>query len=139
MQPANQNDPIVVYVVVREELGMSAGKTAAQACHGIQYLLLHYFKAQVLKAKAHDDSVFPQVEVDHIKLTTEWLGRDSRKVVLKANETDWAALRAEFKDAFVVRDNGLTEVQPGTETCFVLYPQRKSQVSQSIRKLSALK
>jgi peptidyl-tRNA hydrolase len=140
MQPANHNDPIVVYVIVREELNMSVGKIAAQCCHGIQKLLLHYFKAQVLKTKAHDDGILPKVEIDHIAITTEWLGQASRKVVLAANEKEWAAVKAEFgHESFVVTDAGYTELQPGTETTITLYPMRKSQASRTIQKLQTLK
>lgn len=139
MPPEQQNDPIVLYLIVREELNMSVGKTAAQVGHGVQYMLLHYFKASVLKAKTHDDSIFPKNEHEHIKLTTEWLGQGSRKVVLKADENEWGHIKAELgNDLFLVKDNGLTELQPGTETVMALNPMRKSTVPNRIKRLQVL-
>ena len=41
---ANQEDPIVMYLIVRESLGMGMGKTAAQCAHASQMLLLNIKK-----------------------------------------------------------------------------------------------
>jgi peptidyl-tRNA hydrolase, PTH2 family len=139
MPPEQQNDPIVLYLIVREELNMSIGKTAAQVGHGVQYVLMHYVKACALKAKMHDDNLFPKDEQDHIKLTTEWLGHGSTKIVLKADNKEWETLKAELGNSlFLVRDNGLTELTPGTETVMALSPLRKSTVPNRIRRLQVL-
>jgi len=135
--PENTNDPIVMYVIVREELGMSVGKTGAQIGHSIQYALIHYFKALAINAKLH---CLPQNEINHTELTTRWLTNGSTKIILKATEKEWEELKAEFgKDNFfVVKDNGKTELEPGTETCASLSPMLKSSVSKSIKRLRLL-
>ena len=38
----DQEDPIVMYLIVRESLNMSIGKTAAQVGHAVQMLHLKY-------------------------------------------------------------------------------------------------
>lgn len=134
--PDNNDDPITMYVIVREELGMGVGKTCAQCCHAVQQVLLHYFKALAVGAKLHG---LPQTETDHVSITTKWLTEGSRKVILKADGNEWATLKSEFKSAFVVSDAGLTQLEPGTETVMTFMPQHKSNVSQTIRRLSALR
>ena len=135
--PDQPNDPIVLYVIVRQELNMSPGKIASQACHGVQKFLLNYFRLLAFKAKLHE--TLPAHEEACIGLTTEWLGNGSRKVVLKANEKEWSEVRETYgKDCFVVSDCGLTEVVKGSETCMVLSVMRKSQASKHVKELSAL-
>lgn len=133
-----ENDPIVVYVIVREELNMSVGKICAQVGHAIQNLLLRYWRSQVLDVKLH---CLPQKEVDQLKIMSDWLAIGSRKVVLKANEKEWLELRQEFsdKDSVVIRDAGLTELGEPTDTVIALMPICKSLASKSIKKLSSLK
>lgn len=136
MPENNTYDPIVMYVIVREELGMSIGKCCAQVGHATQKVLLHYFKCLALNAKLH----VSQIEEEHNKLTGAWLANGSTKVILKADEKEWGELKTEFgKDIFVVVDNGRTELEPNTETVLVLMPQKKSGVSKSIKRLQTLK
>lgn len=134
--PENTTNPIVMYIIVREELGMSIGKCCAQVGHAVQAALIHYFKALAIDAKLH---CLPQNEIDHTKLTTDWLANGSTKVILRADEKEWLGLKTEFsKDIFVVRDNGKTELEPGTETVMSMMPMRKSGVSKSIKRLQLL-
>src|ERR1019366_2407436 len=136
--PENE-DPIVLYLIVRESLNMSAGKACAQVGHAVQYILMHYFAAQVLKAKVKDTTL-PIIELDHIAITTKWLGQDARKVVLKADEKEWAALQTELgTNCVIVKDNGLTEVAAGSQTVIALWPNYKSKRSNIIKWMSALK
>lgn len=133
-------DPIALYIIVRTSLNMSVGKTAAQCSHASNKILMHYFTAQVLKAKVHNDDKFPKIELDHIKMTTEWLANHSRIVVLAANESEWEAVKNEFgRQCEIVKDNGVNELSPGTETAIALWPQHKSIVSKTIKGLSSLK
>jgi peptidyl-tRNA hydrolase len=126
------DDPIVLYLIVRESLNMSCGKIGAQIGHGVQHILIHYFRAQVLKVKAHNDDKFPAEELEHIKITTEWLSNSSTKIVKVATDEEWVQIKEEYKDYDVVKDAGFTEVAPGSETLITLWPQHKSKASQTI-------
>lgn len=121
-------DPIVCYLVVRE-LGMSAGKTAAQCAHAVEYLMDAYWH------RKHQDYRTAQV-----LLMDEWKKIGSRKVVLTANEKEWAEVKkiseVEWK---IVRDCGLTELEPGTETVIGLFPLLKSNAPKIVKKLQTLK
>jgi peptidyl-tRNA hydrolase len=133
--PEETNDTLTMYIIVREGLGMGVGKMCAEACHGVQSCLLYYFKAEVLGAKLHWN------ETEQLKTMTEWFANGSRKIVLKADEEEWTKLRNEpEKGVFVVKNVGLSGgIEPGTETVMCVMPQHKSQVSKTIKKLSALK
>lgn len=152
---ANQEDPIVMYLVVRESLGMGVGKTAAQCAHASQMLLLKYvrwlsnnnlwgtLKTWIGKifhvwlgsdpdwdAHIHNDNWTP--------LFRDWLQTSFRKVVLRADDKEWVKLK-ELPNHVIVIDAGLTEIAPGSETVIGFLPMRKSHVPKAIKKLQVLK
>ncbi len=142
-QRANQTDPIVMYLIVRESLGMGMGKTAAQCAHAAQMLCMKYTKLQQRKVLSNE-----QIEAKNIY--KEWLDGSFRKVVLKADDKEWEKVKAEFSpiqpiDEFrfqrfvLVVDAGLTEIAPMSETVMGLWPMRKSQVPKLIKRLQVLK
>lgn len=114
---ANQEDPIVQYYIIRSDIQMSPGKVAAQVAHGAMMFLLRY--QQLLNYHSGD-------YIERLKLTEEWLNGSFRKVTLKGDSKDFARLTKEL-EVFLVRDAGLTEVDPNTETVLVTWPMRKSQ------------
>lgn len=120
---ADQEDPIVMYLIVREGLGMSMGKTAAQCAHASQMLLLEYLDG------AKDN------------LMEEWLKGSFRKVVLKADESEWNKVLDNIpeKGRIVVIDAGLTELDPHTATVIGVFPMRKSERPKIIKRLQTLK
>lgn len=139
---ANQEDPIVMYLVVRESLGMGVGKTAAQCAHASQMLLLHYSRwthewheslNSVPNWDSHTDN-----DYSWAPLFTEWLNTSFRKVVLKADDKEWLKLKV-LPNHIVVIDAGLTEIASGSETVIGFFPMRKSQVPKVIKKLQVLK
>ena len=162
----NQEDPIVMYLIVNETLGMGIGKTAAQCAHASQMLTLKYFEmkeeSKPLQKKAADPSLqrviqhspgmisidpsIPDYKGEYAKLSGkisifgEWMASSFRKVVLKADNKEWAKLKEEFKDSMVlVVDAGLTQIAPGSETCIGLWPMRKSKAPKVVQRLQVLK
>jgi peptidyl-tRNA hydrolase, PTH2 family len=127
-------DPIVMYLVVRESLNMSIGKTAAQCAHASQMLQL---KFNVLERKFYTDQDF----LHRIYTFRAWLDSSYRKVTLKADDKEWARVKNEIleEDRVIVVDAGLTEIAPGSETCVGLWPMKKSQVPKIIKRLQILK
>ena len=130
MTDTTQNDPWVVYLIVRESLGMSIGKTAAQAGHAVEYICRECLGTTDADKEWERQATFKS-------WTTEG---NSRKVVLRADEKEWVKLKEEFKDnCVIVIDFGFTELAPHTETVIGLFPLLKSQAPKLIKRLQALK
>lgn len=150
---ASQEDPIVMYLIVHESLNMSIGKTAAQCAHAASMLMIEYsdLKDQSRALQKKMTSSFagdrtPQVEAEYARLAPllsiygEWMKSSFRKVVLRASDKEWEKIKTELKDSIlIVRDAGLTEVEPGSETVIGVWPMRKSQRSKTILRLQVLK
>lgn len=146
---ASQEDPIVMYLVVRESINMSIGKTAAQCAHASQMLTLQFFDLKDTANHLHRllNSTTDNVEMlerykamaPKISIFGEWTQTSFRKVVLRASEKDWVKLKEDEKNKVIVVDAGLTELEPGTETVIGLWPVRKSKVSKTIKRLQVLK
>lgn len=149
----NQEDPIVMYLIVREELGMSIGKTGAQCAHASQMLQLK-FNALDKRLKYLEDldnnvrrlSENERAEWDATHpsyyIFSQWLESSFRKVVLKADDKEWEKIKGAFVEGVTrvtVVDAGLTELNPNTETVIGIWPMRKSEVPKVIKKLQVLK
>lgn len=139
----HQDDPLVMYLIVRETVTMGVGKTASQCAHASQMLQLKYSDLieetinNIYKTALED---IPQEILDKLNVFDKWVNSSFRKVVLKADDKEWAKLKLEFKDSMVlVVDSGLTEVSPNTETVIGLWPMYKSQVPKVVQRLQALK
>jgi PTH2 family peptidyl-tRNA hydrolase len=123
---SDPNEP-VLYIVVRKELGLSTGKTAAQCCHALQYILQRYYTNT------------PSLSKQQKQVMQEWMESAHAKVVLAASEVEWQALLDEGLADATVRDAGRTEIDPGTITCAALFPVRKSNAPKLIKGLPLLK
>ena len=127
---ASQEDPLVQYIIVRKSLlkTMSRGKLGAQIGHavGMHLLRYHHLKPMILK------------DGDKVANTDAWIKQSFRKVVLVANDSKWEKIKEEL-DCFVVKDAGLTEVDPGTETVIALWPMLRRKAPKLIQKLQVLK
>ena len=127
----NQGDPIVMYLIVRESLNMSAGKIGAQCAHAAQMVLLRYMN--------FSEDTTNVLTTDQLSIMQEWLETSFRKVVLKADEKEWAKLKESNEIiSFLVHDAGFTEVEAGSETVIGLWPIRKSLVPKVVKKLQVM-
>lgn len=109
-------------ILVRNDLDMGKGKTAAQVAHAS---LMSYFEA----------------EKKDRKIAEEWLRTGEKKIVLKVNdEKELRKLFEAFKykgiPCALVSDAGLTELPPGTVTALGIGPWIKEEID---RFTSALK
>lgn len=97
-------------IVLRTDLGMSTGKLISQACHAS----LKAYK----KSSSEDQS--------------EWESGGQKKVVLDVDNEDLQERfrRAQRKDVptAMVKDAGLTEVEPGTQTALGVGPAEESKI-----------
>lgn len=144
---AEQEDPIVMYLIVRESLGMSIGKTAAQCAHASQMLLLKFHDEYNTWEALNVDPIsgpicMPEPELlARWRIFDKWLATSFRKVVLRADDKEWLKIKDEILDSnsVVVVDAGLTEIASGSETVIGLWPILKSERSKLIKKLQVLK
>lgn len=165
-----QGDPIIMYLVVRESLGMSAGKLAAQAGHVVDMVFHQFLREAGFQGfqrimghespegpvavnryePAEDPTTGELVYVPHTpetqamlarhELYIQWRRTSFRKVTLGADEKEWAKVKASQELTYqVVRDAGLTEVEPGSETVMAVWPMHKSQAPKVLKRLQVLK
>lgn len=114
----SEEDPLIMYLVVKESLNMSIGKTAAQCSHAAQMLTLRYFDLESI-ARNNPAHVYSQLMNEgNLGLFSQWLNSSFRKVVLRADDKEFEKIKQELPsdNIVVVTDNGLTEVVPGSET-----------------------
>lgn len=97
-------------IVMRDDIGMSRGKMIAQACHAS---LGAYNKA----SKEQKD---------------KWKKEGGRKIVLDAGENDLVDILEKAKrndlPAFMVKDAGRTELEPGTQTAVGIGPAEEDKI-----------
>jgi peptidyl-tRNA hydrolase len=145
----DQEDPWVMYLIVRESLGMSAGKIGAQCGHAVGMTYEKYIKLKKdlgdMRNQVKNDTVdqvtaglITKATMDAINYFNCWRQESYRKVVLRASDKEWDKIKAELS-CFGVRDAGFTEVAAGSETVIGIWPMRKSAAPKIIKKLQALK
>lgn len=133
---SNQEDPIIMYFIVRKSLNMSAGKVAAQCAHAAQMLLLQYFD---FLQSIRNDSI-NESDIIKFAIFKRWLDTSFRKVVLSADDKEFSKIETGFSESIVtVIDNGLTEVEPQTKTVIGVFPLLKSECPKIIKRLQTLK
>jgi len=137
-------DPVVLYIIVRSSLNMSIGKTAAQVGHCVQMIMQKYFEDKFIYDSYEEIGIDPPLSAlskedkEQLGIMEKWLSTDYRKVVLKADK-EWERIKAEIPNHVLVKDNGLTELEPGTETVIGLFPQHKCRANKIIKRLQVLR
>ena len=111
-------------IIVRADLDMGKGKTAAQCCHGS---LLSYLEA----AKAGKEIV------------SEWLEQGQKKIVLKVPDEEsliklYKAFQFKKVPCAIVNDAGLTQLPPGTTTVLGVGPWKADEIDLFTDKLKLL-
>ena len=112
-------------IVLRSDLGMSAGKLISQACH------------------AAVDSSDLAKRLNH-RAWRAWRDEGSKKVVLQVDSLEELEGLAEKADGLdianvLIQDRGLTEVPPGTTTALGVGPDRSERIDEVTGSLKLLK
>ena len=119
-------DPVSMYIIVNADLQLSPAKLAVQVGHGVEL----YYQSLV---------ILSDVDLALDPVWRLWIGSGSRKIVLKANPTQWNKIKeCDEISGYLVKDAGLTECEPNSETCIVLPPRRKSTIHKLIKRLQLL-
>ncbi len=111
---AESDSELKMVIVVRDDLGLSTGKLAAQVAHAAV--------SCALRAKTRANKLF-----------LRWLNEGQKKVVLRVRSIgELEALEQKArKTKFVVEkitDAGLTEIPPGTVTCIGIGPGKEREI-----------
>lgn len=98
-------------ILVRKDLNISCGKLAVQVAHAAVECALRADK-EILK---------------------EWLNEGGKKVVLRVNDindllTYYNKALENGLNAVIIRDAGLTELEPGTITCVGIGPDLEEKI-----------
>lgn len=112
-------------ILVRTDLDMSVGKTAAQACH-----------ASLMASETARNK--------NSKWYNEWKLEGQKKVVLAVDSA--TKLNDKYKEAKgmklpaeIVRDAGMTELKPGTKTAVAIGPAPENEIDKITGSLPLLK
>ena len=111
-------------IVVRADLGMSKGKTAAQAAHAA-------VNVSLASMKKNPDAF------------EMWMHNAYPKIVLKVKDERELFEIKSFADAAglinsIITDAGRTELVPGTVTCMAIGPDAESKIDKVTGDLSML-
>lgn len=129
---SRQEDPWVMYFLIKESLGMSRGKTAAQVAHAATMICEYYH--YLLKL-----SYLTIEQVDFINSYKSWNDSSFRKITLSASDKDFEESKNLNLLSLIVKDAGLTEINPGSETVIVLQPILRSKSPKLIKNMRSLK
>ena len=108
-------------IVIRKDLGMSAGKAAAQVAHASL-------------------SAYIDVQRDSRERAERWVDEGMKKIVLKvADEKELFLYFQHAKDiglpVCIIRDAGLTQIESGSATCFAIGPAPSEDIDRVVGKL----
>jgi PTH2 family peptidyl-tRNA hydrolase len=110
-------------IVFRTDLKIGKGKLAAHAAHAS---LTGYLKV---------------IKIDS-KLVSQWLSAGQKKIVLKVmDEKELLSLYEKVKKEIpseLIRDAGMTQVEPGTLICLVIGPWYEEKIDKYISDLKLL-
>jgi peptidyl-tRNA hydrolase len=137
-------DPIALYLIVRESLDMGAGKMVAAGGHIVEKIMDKYWRFELYCAVENalpppEKPATPNLKnIERAILVRNWKKTGGRKITLKADDKEWVKLKEEFgEDLFVVQDAGLSEVPEGSETCCGVWPMHKSKRPKILTRLQA--
>ncbi|TFG29379.1 MAG: peptidyl-tRNA hydrolase [Promethearchaeota archaeon] len=101
-------------ILIRTDLGMSTGKKCAQACHA--------------SVSASD-----LVRVKNKNIWKNWKNTGQKKVILKVQSKEqlqeiYILLQKTKIECFLVKDAGLTQLEPGTTTALGIGPTLSNEI-----------
>ncbi|MCC7552078.1 peptidyl-tRNA hydrolase Pth2 [Candidatus Micrarchaeota archaeon] len=118
------NSPIKQVIVIRKDITLGKGKLAGQVAHAAV-------------------AGYRIVMGDNPEVVAKWEMWGEKKVVVKVeNEKELVDLFQKLKDKKIpvalIRDAGLTQIKPGTKTCFAIGPWYEDQIDKFTKDLKLL-
>jgi peptidyl-tRNA hydrolase, PTH2 family len=127
-----KDDELVMYIVFNGGVTMSKGKIAAQAGHAVQLVT---------------QDIVSRMGFGHERVVAarwaQWCNDGITKVALRAPDQEkYEELFERLEDAgltlYGIADEGRTEVEPGSKTCFAVEPLRRGYMRQFVGELPLL-
>jgi peptidyl-tRNA hydrolase len=134
-QTPNEDNPLVMYYIVRQSLNMGPGKMVAQGAHATQLILEYDKSLRRLKKDITEEQKNKTIRMDMWK--DRALNGGFRKIVLTADDKEWETLKSDY-NPIIVTDAGLTEVPAGSETVMVIFPILKSERCSTLKRMRCL-
>jgi len=110
-------------IVFRSDLKIGKGKLAAHAAHASLTGYLNVVKI-------------------NSQLISDWLNSGQKKIILKVkDENEILSLYQKIKDKIpseLIRDAGMTQIEPGTLTCLVIGPWYEEEIDRYVSDLKLL-
>ena len=105
---------ITMYLFVNTDLGMKAGKVAAQTCH-----VTRQITDQIIRS-GYESNKIPESYLTYMR----WINDGEKKITLKATEAQLRELIKE-EDSYHVIDAGRTQIAPNSLTVVGFKPSNK--------------
>ena len=121
-------EELIVAIIIRKDLGMSCGKIAVQAAHGITNMFMHMEEVGAL----------------YVRIVNKWYHEcDQKKIILKVKDkSELHAIESELQYNNLpfegITDLGLTQLKGETLTGICVYPMAHEQIDPIIRLLKLL-
>lgn len=104
-----------LYILINQDLKMSRGKVGAQIGHAVQEIVEDVMKATYGSSRSRRRF--------DLRTYFAWSKHGSRKIIMKAPEKVLES-HLDDPDAVSIRDEGLSEVDPGSLTVIAWFPCR---------------
>jgi len=116
-------DEVKQVIVIRSDIQMGKGKAVAQGCHA------------AIRA-------FIEADKKSARTVSEWQMQGEKKIVAKAPLSEMEAIFIAAKKAglpcALIKDAGLTQLEPGTTTALAIGPAKTSDIDPLTKHLKLL-
>lgn len=133
-------------IVVRKDLNMSSGKTAAQVAHASMGVFFDWMKMNSNDTTIESEHFFREyiLRISNITPQFEWIENSFTKVVVGVSSLEeLMTLDKTVRDkgllSCLITDNGLTEFKCPTVTCLAIGPLYSEEIDELTSHLKLLK
>jgi peptidyl-tRNA hydrolase len=127
-QMREQKDPLVMYLIIKKSVKITPGKMGVQCGHATEMVAHQYCHDLQYPIPGDHD------QLERAKNYREWLKESRRKILKEASDSKFEQVKEE-QFHFLVKDAGLTQLEPGSETIIAVWPMRRSQTPKFIHRM----
>lgn len=127
----HNDDAVILYILIKQSLGLGNEQVAYCAADAVEHILVKYFMLQVLAVKHKPFKVKGNID-NHLCLTTNWLGSNSKKTILVINDETWNSVKNNFQagiDVFCLKNHEIND----SESTMVLWPEKYANIPDCLK------